>query len=68
MTAKGPDCVKTRASQERAELFSQLRSSKKVVSPIGVHNYEIETKILHASSTSEFLHSLGQGNLILFPH
>jgi hypothetical protein len=59
MSLLGPGCVKTRLSQGRAELFSQLPSPKRSRGAIGSHNDETETEILRATSKSEFSHSLG---------
>jgi hypothetical protein len=52
--------VKTRLSEGRVELFSQLPLLTKVADAIGFHTDELETKILRASSTPEFSHSLDQ--------
>ena len=51
-------CVKTRPSRGRSELFPNCLPSAASTSAISFRNDEIEMEILHASSASEFSHSL----------
>ena len=60
MTALGLGCVKMRAREERAELFSLCLLPTVVASGFVFQIDEVESKILSGISLSEFSHSLGQ--------
>src|ERR1035437_5129055 len=60
MSAKGRGCVKRDRAKDAQNCFLNCLLLTEVASAIGFRIDEIETEILHASSTLEFSHRLGQ--------